>query len=310
MSKVSELPFVETINPTGYLVGVQDGESVRFRADQFVPESQAPTVSPAFTQLDDTPDSYAGQSGKLPAVNGTETGLVFIDPPTSLPAGGTTGQVLTKNSSTDGDAGWAEASGGTEIASGMTAPSNPVDGQLWIDESQGVQDLDNYIDVTNFSTDYPLRRGETAVVKYSGATSVPLHIKTVDGVYEISIFAKSLATSPTNNNVYLSPNNTTYTNAIKSQHTDITGTSVTTGLETRSTFGLSYAGLIQSKHSISTDTLGKSILTQGLFKYNSGAYQTHIVNEYWDDTTTVWSSLGTITLPYAQSGTILIRRIY
>jgi len=33
-----------------------------------------------FTDLYDVPDSYAGQSGKVPAVKGTEDGLEFVEP--------------------------------------------------------------------------------------------------------------------------------------------------------------------------------------------------------------------------------------
>lgn len=54
------------------------------------------------------------------------TGTEWIDPPASLPAGGTAGQVLTKASTTDGDANWADPSGDvagdTHAATGKTTP--------------------------------------------------------------------------------------------------------------------------------------------------------------------------------------------
>ena len=54
----------------------------------------------------------AGNEGKLLAVATGETDVEWIDPPQSLPAGGTTGQALIKQSSTDGDAAWQDIPGG------------------------------------------------------------------------------------------------------------------------------------------------------------------------------------------------------
>lgn len=312
MPKMSEYSEVSTIDESSSVLGIQGGSTKRFPLSLFYTADNPPPTE--FSALTDVPPSYEGQAGKLVKVKSDELGLEFGDPPAS------TMLALTDTPDTyEGYAGKAAVVNVTEdgvefkdltIEASTVAPSSPADGKLWLDLGQGVQDQNNYIDVSNFTTDYPLMRGETAIVNYSSAASVPLNIKTVEGVYEINILGKSLSASPINNNVYLSPNNTSYSNAIKSQHTDITGTSVNTGLETRSTFSLSYAGIIQSKHSVTTITLGKSILTQGMFKYNSGSYQTHIITAYWEDMTTNWSSLGTITFPYAQSGTIIIRRIY
>ncbi len=51
-----------------------------------------------------------------------------------VPAGGTTGQVLAKNSNTDFDVGWA-AGGGDQITVSATPPSSPTLNQLWLDIS-------------------------------------------------------------------------------------------------------------------------------------------------------------------------------
>lgn len=209
MPKISDLDYVSEIDTTSYLLGVKGGATVRFPAS--ILQGEDPVVNTTFIGQGDTPASYTDQAGKLAAVNTAEDALEFIDPPTSLPVGGTTGQVLTKQSATDGDADWDDASGGTEITIGATAPASPVDGQLWIDESQGVQDQNNFIDVTNFTTDYPLRRGETAIVKYSAATSVPLHIKTVEGVYDIRVVGTGVGSTYDSNRIYLNPNNASLT---------------------------------------------------------------------------------------------------
>jgi hypothetical protein len=58
-----------------------------------------------FLSLTDTPDSYSGASHKVVRVNAGETALEFAAV-AGLPAGGTTGQVLTKIDATDFNADW------------------------------------------------------------------------------------------------------------------------------------------------------------------------------------------------------------
>ena len=107
MPKISDLDYVSEIDATSYLLGVKGGSTVRFPAS--VLQGEAPVVNTTFISQGDTPTSYVGQTGKLAAVNAAEDALEFIDAPTSLPSGGAAGQVLTKNSATDGDAGWADS---------------------------------------------------------------------------------------------------------------------------------------------------------------------------------------------------------
>lgn len=109
MPKISELEYVSEIDATSYLLGVKGGSTVRFPAS--VLQGEDPVINTTFIGQGDTPSSYAGQAGKMAAVNEAEDALEFIDAPTSLPAGGTAGQVLTKNSATDGDAGWEDSAG-------------------------------------------------------------------------------------------------------------------------------------------------------------------------------------------------------
>ena len=310
MPKISDLDYVSEIDATAYLLGIKGGVAVRFPAD--VLQGEDPVVNTTFIGKGDTPASYTGQAGKLTAVNTAEDALEFIDAPTSLPVGGITGQVLTKQSAADGDADWDDASGGTEIAVGTTPPANPTDGQLWIDESQGVQDQNNFIDVTNFTTDYPLRRGETAVVNYSAATNVPLRIKTVEGEYEITITGVS-TTNTNNNDITLSPNNTSYANSFSLRNIWVSsgnghGTEVVSG--TNAVFRVGQGLGLRSTLKISTITLNK--LLHGIMntKFSDGTFYTGTQIVTWNDVTTAWSSLGTITFPFSQSGTIIIKRIY
>src|SRR5262252_9787224 len=52
-------------------------------------------------------------------------------PGVGVPAGGTTGQVLTKSSATDYATVWAAAAGGASVHVGPSAPPTPAVGDLW-----------------------------------------------------------------------------------------------------------------------------------------------------------------------------------
>lgn len=66
-----------------------------------------------FLGLTDTPSSYAGHTGKVPKVKGTEDGLEFDAIVGLAPAGGASGYVLKKASAADYDFVWALDEGGS-----------------------------------------------------------------------------------------------------------------------------------------------------------------------------------------------------
>lgn len=106
MPKILDLAYAGELGAANYILGVRDGITVRFSVEVLQDD---PIVNSLFTALTDTPSNYTDQAGKLLIVNPEETALKFTDAPISLPAGGTAGQVLTKNSIADGDASWAES---------------------------------------------------------------------------------------------------------------------------------------------------------------------------------------------------------
>lgn len=72
-----------------------------------------------------------GTNGQVLKADSTATtGLAWANPETGLPSGGTTNQVLSKNSSSNYDAGWTSI---TKITVSTTAPSSPSVGDLWVD---------------------------------------------------------------------------------------------------------------------------------------------------------------------------------
>lgn len=162
------------------------------------------------------------------------------------------------------------------------------------------------------SSDYLLKVGETAKKTFASATSVPLHIKTVEGEYEIIITGVS-TTNTNNNDITLSPNNTSYANSFSLRNIWVSsgnghGTEVVSG--TNAVFRVGQGLGLRSTLKISTITLNK--LLHGIMntKFSDGTFYTGTQIVTWNDTTTIWSSLGTITFPFAQSGTIIIKRIY
>ena len=314
MPKISELAYAGELGAANYILGIRDGVTVRFPVEVFQDE---PIVNSSFAVLTDTPANYVDQAGKLAAVNSTETGLEFIDAPTSLPSGGTTGQVLTKNSTTEGDAGWGDVvssfvglSDTPDSYSGhpskIVAVKSDSSGLEFVSASAGSYTI---VDLTSATEDYALAPGEVAKITYTSATSVPLHIATEEGEYELKLSAAPVLTTCTNGAGYLNPNNTTYSNAINRQYVNGSSSTMTTGLVTESAFLANAHRMIAAKLHITNLTSGKHVLGQLGFVHDTGAYSTQTTTSIWNDTTTVWTSLGTITFVNAQSGIITVRRI-
>jgi len=73
-------------------------------------------------------------------------------------------------------------------------------------------------------------------------------------------------------------------------------------------FVLSYSLLISATSRIKTQTKGKCVTTDQIGLRSDGLYMESDF-DYWNDTTTAWTSLGTLTFPFAQNVTIIIKRI-
>lgn len=168
---------------------------------------------------------------------------------------------------------------------------------------------DILMDLTNAAEDYLLAVGETAFLDYINATSVPLHVATQEGEYEISICGDRTVDITNANLVLLAPNAvSSISNTImRTFHrgANTTGTAVTT---TNTLLQLSSARCEYGKYNISTFTFSK--LIDYVVKWSSSIeYYSERGTITWNDTTTSWTSLGTITFPFAQSGKIIIKRI-
>jgi hypothetical protein len=165
----------------------------------------------------------------------------------------------------------------------------------------------------DLTSDYPLARGEEVFYAWDTTASLsrPLYIATSDGIYQMIIVAPYQTGSDID--TYLNPNNTTYSSAFTRANIGYqdgnSGISVATA--TISNFHLHQitAGGI-GVYYLSTYTTSKFCLyIIGGTRYSGGGHIEY-VRVRWNNTTTAWTSLGTLTTS-AANGTvyILIRRL-
>ena len=174
-------------------------------------------------------------------------------------------------------------------------------------------------DITSISTDYLLQPGETVYKTYTAATSVPLYVSTVPGLYEMHILGDQSVTISNTNNTTLSPNNTTvtagdidlgiiYQSITSNADGSVAPLANTYGTtETMFSFGNGIAVKVAISISTYTKTKTMDVTTTCRTTATNCNHMRAVMN--WLDTSTIWSSLGTLTFPFAQSGTIIIKRI-
>lgn len=122
MPKISELALVTSFTAAAYLIGIQDNEAKRFSVSDFIasrwhsgiiaPDINTGNVGDYYlnTENGDVYNKVDGVWELLCNINGTD-GTNGVDGADGIgvPTGGTSGQVLRKNSSADGDTIWADA---------------------------------------------------------------------------------------------------------------------------------------------------------------------------------------------------------
>jgi hypothetical protein len=170
------------------------------------------------------------------------------------------------------------------------------------------------VDLTGATSDYELGVGEEAIIYFdtTQSTTKPLRVATNEGLYQMMIWAK-YDRSINNFSVGLFPNNQSYSGAF----TDIglwldegTYLGYTTGQG--SMFGLGriiQGGLLVCY--FSTYRLGKFMLAWQTVVGSVPYGRLQFWVQRWNDTTTAWTSLGTISTNGSRNGTliILVRRL-
>jgi hypothetical protein len=164
------------------------------------------------------------------------------------------------------------------------------------------------------TSDYNLERGEEIVYSWDTTVSLnrPLFIATSGGIYQMII--TNLYQNASDIFTYLNPNNTTYSNAFT---TSIVGwqdmyTSAIGGSYTENAFNLYNAtsgGITEIF--LSTYKYAKfSVFIQRSSRKTGGGC-IFFGGSSWNDTTTDWTSLGTLTTTAAHGGVIiLVRRVF
>jgi hypothetical protein len=165
------------------------------------------------------------------------------------------------------------------------------------------------VDLTGATSDYELQVGEEAIIRFTGATSVPLRIATSDDrLYEIFLqFSVNLELPSTN--VYLNPNNTTYASSFGhvSWWWESNGSH---GWVAYTNSAPAFRLYTQTPHSyIILDTTRRFL--RGFVSYEFGDHRVGhgVFASKWHSNLVSWTSLGTFTFPTAMSGYILVRRL-
>jgi len=168
------------------------------------------------------------------------------------------------------------------------------------------------IDLTNATEDYFLRVGEEAYISFSDVTQVPLHIATQDGTYyEMHIIAGNVGgtSGAALGYIFLCPNNQTYSNAFYSALMWRSGSSHSSSYIYKSGFVLAsyYSNILTWITNRTQYKNTRSFLD--LYGYSDTYPNVRFTSSDWRDTTTEWTSLGTVSFPQSTSGEILVRRL-
>ena len=169
-------------------------------------------------------------------------------------------------------------------------------------------------DLSGVTSDFYLNPGDIAFKNFTVGMglSIPIGITTVEGMYELNITSDQ-SLSVTNNTVptILANNKTQSANIQQVGHyTTMTGGSVgyfNNGSATNFAFDgglLCFLNMV-----VYTYTKNKVMAGTFLSKETDLTPRLFVMSYLWNDTTTVWSSLGTLSLGFAQNGHIVVKRV-
>jgi hypothetical protein len=164
------------------------------------------------------------------------------------------------------------------------------------------------VNLTGATSDYELQVGEEAIINFTNATSVPLHIATgSNNLYEI--FIQFINLYNTSDYMFLNPNNMTYSSSFS--HTSYYWNSLGhSGFINYTSSDNAFRVYPLTQHCyIILDTTRR--ILRGFVSYESSSMHIGygIFASKWHSNLATWSSLGTLTLPMSMSGYILVRRL-
>jgi len=169
------------------------------------------------------------------------------------------------------------------------------------------------IDLTNATEDYFLKVGEEAYISFSNVTQVPLRIATQDGTYyEMHVIGSNTLAFPSwqNTSILLAPNNTAYTGEFVHALFYRSGPGFYSSYATNQNYFFLGAGYTSATVYITNRLNYKNVrVIQDLYGMSEYGPLMHLVSADWRNTTTPWTSLGTIIYTWSASGEILVRRL-
>ena len=168
------------------------------------------------------------------------------------------------------------------------------------------------IDLTEATEDYFLKVGEEAYISFSNVTQVPLRIATQDGTYyEMHIIPANTGGTGggTSAPIYLYPNNTTYSGAFYFAQPYRSAGSFGADYTQLNAFRVGWSFICNTSW-ITNRTQYKNIRSVASSYGVSGTFPASGAGSTdWRDTTTEWTSLGTVVFPQSTTGEILVRRL-
>ena len=177
------------------------------------------------------------------------------------------------------------------------------------------------IDLSSATEDYALGFGEVAKITYTTSDSTkPLRVKTVQGVYEITMIGdlggdgKDSVVTLRANNALTAAGDWDYVMYAAQVATSDSSASTTvggwkSGVSATAAY-LAERNIISATSIVSTVTTAKTVRTEVLGKSTTPSYGISIYACFWQDTTTAWTSLGTIGFVGIQAGTAYVRRLF
>ena len=179
----------------------------------------------------------------------------------------------------------------------------------------GFTGVDNYptiVDLTNATSDYDLQIGQKAIINFSNNTSKPLRIATANGrIYKMYLnVSNDFSNSGADGNVFLQPNNNTYTNSFYNTTIYRNSSGLFSGYQaTFNSFRLGYGFIFNEIHIQNFTTAKLLKLTILGWGYLAHFPLLEIAVSAWNDTTTAWTSLGTLSFPSSTSGKVIVERL-
>ena len=312
-------PFSLGTNAQGQLVTGLNADTVDGQhGDAFVRKSNADTITAVHT--------FNPSSAGAPFILGANAQSRLVTGLNADTVDGQHGDAFVRKSNADTITAvhtFNPSSAGAPFILGSNAQGRLVTG-LNADTVDGMHASEiarnTVIDLSSATEDYSLLPFSTAVINFSNKTSVPLYIATTNNSYYELHIIPTRQNGRSESDVYLKPNNSYYESEFHGSYAHLRMAAVYEGgppipqLNPYSFSGSAFFigfGVPFSVVWIINRQEFRKILTYAAAYNAPGAFypSIHIINCEWRNTTTPWTSLGTITFPQSTSGTIIIRRL-